>query len=210
MCRIYMQMSRRLLTIISAYACLMLFFLQIAVVLGSWVASILYPELAIRSMFVGESVRWFWSSLADNMSSTLLVWLLLSGAMAELFVGGGLLKAIMSYKQTTDYERMALIVVAWELVAMVIVLFFLAFVPHAVLLSALGTITPNSYLDSFVIMVIVGVCIMSLTYGMVTGRYSTFVDTFSAAATGVATTAPLVIVYLLAAELYSSVVWIFN
>lgn len=198
------------MTIISAYACLMLFFLQIAVVLGSWVASILYPELAIRSMFVGESVRWFWSSLADNMSSTLLVWLLLSGAMAELFVGGGLLKAIMSYKQTTDYERMALIVVAWELVAMVIVLFFLAFVPHAVLLSALGTITPNSYLDSFVIMVIVGVCIMSLTYGMVTGRYSTFVDTFSAAATGVATTAPLVIVYLLAAELYSSVVWIFN
>ena len=198
------------MTIISAYACLMLFFLQIAVVLGSWVASILYPELAIRSMFVGESVRWFWSSLADNMSSTLLVWLLLSGAMAELFVGGGLLKAIMSYKQTTDYERMALIVVAWELVAMVIVLFFLAFVPHAVLLSALGTITPNSYLDSFVIMVIVGVCIMSLTYGMVTGRYSTFVDAFSAAATGVATTAPLVIVYLLAAELYSSVVWIFN
>lgn len=205
-----MPMSRRLFTIISAYTCLALFVMQIALVLGSWVASVLFPELAIRSMFIGESVRWFWSSLADNMSSTLLVWLLLSGAMAELFVGGGLLKAIMSYKQTTDYERMALIVVAWELVAMVIVLFFLAFVPHAVLLSALGTITPNSYLDSFVIMVIVGVCIMSLTYGMVTGRYSTFVDTFSAAATGVATTAPLVIVYLLAAELYSSVVWIFN
>ena len=205
-----MPMSRRLFSIISAYTCLALFVMQIALVLGSWVASVLFPELAIRSMFIGESVRWFWSSLADNMSSTLLVWLLLSGAMAELFVGGGLLKAIMSYKQTTDYERMALIVVAWELVAMVIVLFFLAFVPHAVLLSALGTITPNSYLDSFVIMVIVGVCIMSLTYGMVTGRYSTFVDTFSAAATGVATTAPLVIVYLLAAELYSSVVWIFN
>jgi len=51
---------------------------------------------------------------------------------------------------------------------------------------------------------------MSLTYGMVTGRYPTFVDAFGAAASGVATTAPLVIVYLLAAELYSSVVWIFT
>lgn len=170
----------------------------------------LFPELAIRSMFIGESVRWFWSSLADNMSSTLLVWLLLSGAMTELFVGGGLLRAITSYRQTTDYERMALMVVAWELVAMAIVLFLLAFVPHAVLLSALGTITPDSYIDSFVIMAITGVCIMSLTYGMVTGRYPTFVDAFGAAASGVATTAPLVIVYLLAAELYSSVVWIFT
>ena len=141
---------------------------------------------------------------------TLLVWLLLSGAMAELFVGGGLLRAITSYRQTTDYERMALMVVAWELVAMAIVLFLLAFVPHAVLLSALGTITPDSYIDSFVIMAITGVCIMSLTYGMVTGRYPTFVDAFGAAASGVATTAPLVIVYLLAAELYSSVVWIFT
>ena len=106
------------MTIISAYTCLVLFVLQIAVVMGSWVASVLYPELAIRSMFVGESVRWFWSTLADNMSSTILVWLLLSGAMTELFVGGGLSKAIVSYKQTTDYERMALMVVAWELVAM--------------------------------------------------------------------------------------------
>ena len=100
------------MTIISAYTCLVLFVLQIAVVMGSWVASVLYPELAIRSMFVGESVRWFWSTLADNMSSTILVWLLLSGAMTELFVGGGLSKAIVSYKQTTDYERMALMVVA--------------------------------------------------------------------------------------------------
>lgn len=210
MCRIFMPMSRRLVTIISAYTCLVLFVLQIAVVMGSWVASVLYPELAIRSMFVGESVRWFWSTLADNMSSTILVWLLLSGAMAELFVGGGLSKAIVSYKQTTDYERMALMVVAWELVAMFMVLFLLAFVPHAVLLSALGTITPNSYLDSFVIMLIVGVCIMSLTYGMVTGRYASFVDAYGAAASGVATTAPLVIVYLLAAELYCSVVWVFT
>ena len=56
----------------------------------------------------------------------------------------------------------------------------------------------------------VGVSIMSLTYGMVTGRYPTFVDAFGAAATGVATTAPLVIVYLLVAELYSSVVWMFT
>lgn len=210
MCRIFMPMSRRLVTIISAYTCLVLFVLQIAVVMGSWVASVLYPELAIRSMFVGESVRWFWSTLADNMSSTILVWLLLSGAMTELFVGGGLSKAIVSYKQTTDYERMALMVVAWELVAMFMVLFLLAFVPHAVLLSALGTITPNSYLDSFVIMLIVGVCIMSLTYGMVTGRYASFVDAYGAAASGVATTAPLVIVYLLAAELYCSVVWVFT
>ena len=198
------------MTIISAYTCLVLFVLQIAVVMGSWVASVLYPELAIRSMFVGESVRWFWSTLADNMSSTILVWLLLSGAMTELFVGGGLSKAIVSYKQTTDSERMALMVVAWELVAMFIVLFLLAFVPHAVLLSALGTITPNSYLDSFVIMLILGVCIMSLTYGMVTGRYASFVDAYGAAASGVATTAPLVIVYLLAAELYCSVVWVFT
>ena len=198
------------MTIISAYTCLVLFVLQIAVVMGSWVASVLYPELAIRSMFVGESVRWFWSTLADNMSSTILVWLLLSGAMTELFVGGGLCKAIVSSKQTTDYERMALMVVAWELVAMFIVLFLLAFVPHAVLLSALGTITPNSYLDSFVIMLILGVCIMSLTYGMVTGRYASFVDAYGAAASGVATTAPLVIVYLLAAELYCSVVWVFT
>ena len=210
MCRIFMPMSRRLVTIISAYTCLVLFVLQIAVVMGSWVASVLYPELAIRSMFVGESVRWFWSTLADNMSSTILVWLLLSGAMTELFVGGGLSKAIVSYKQTTDYERMALMVVAWELVAMFIVLFLLAFVPHAVLLSALGTITPNSYLESFVIMLILGVCIMSLTYGMVTGRYASFVDAYGAAASGVATTAPLVIVYLLAAELYCSVVWVFT
>ena len=51
--------------------------LQLATVLFSWIVSSAIPSLPCRSMLSSEGIRWFMGSFVDNVSSPLLVWLIL-------------------------------------------------------------------------------------------------------------------------------------
>ena len=184
--------------------------LQVLIVPASWIISAVAPSSGVHSLISEGGIRWLVGQYSDNVSTSVLVYIIIAFISYNMFVNSGLLSAIISKAKLSMQQKFALRVMAVVLILFITALAYLTITPHAVLLSALGTITPNSYLDSFVIMLILGVCIMSLTYGMVTGRYASFVDAYGAAASGVATTAPLVIVYLLAAELYCSVVWVFT
>ena len=184
--------------------------LQVLIVPASWIISAVAPSSGVHSLISEGGIRWLVGQYSDNVSTSVLVYIIIAFISYNMFVNSGLLSAIISKAKLSMQQKFALRVMAVVLILFITALADRTLTPHAVLLSALGTITPNSYLDSFVIMLILGVCIMSLTYGMVTGRYASFVDAYGAAASGVATTAPLVIVYLLAAELYCSVVWVFT
>lgn len=113
-------------------------------------------------------------------------------------------------KQDNDYRtRIALQVVAWEAVALVVVLALLTLMPHAVLLSAVGRLFPSSFTNGLVPVLAFAVGAMSLTYGFMVGKLKTVYDAFLLMSGGVAAVAPLVVVYVFVAELYHSILFVF-
>ena len=103
-------------------------------------------------------------------------------------------------KQDNDYRtRIALQVVAWEAVALVVVLALLTLMPHAVLLSAVGRLFRSSFTNGLVPVLAFAVGAMSLTYGFMVGKLKTVYDAFLLMSGGVAAVAPLVVVYVFVA-----------
>lgn len=183
--------------------------MQVVLVVVSWVLTVLWPSLPVRSLLGSDGIRWLFGSVESNMVSPVLLWLLLLGCVAGVLRRSRLLAALVAFRRITDYERMALMVVGWEVVAMVLVVVALALVPHAILLSALGTIVPSSFSSGVVPFVATSACAAALTYGKITGSLRSLADAFGSLVAGIAGVAPAVIVYFFAAELYHSVIWAF-
>ena len=59
------------------YIAAVAFFIEVLLCFSSWVCSVLFPELGIRSVFSGEGIRWLLGGYADIVATPLLVWLLL-------------------------------------------------------------------------------------------------------------------------------------
>lgn len=193
----------------SAYLSFAVFVMQVLLVIVSWILTAVNPELPMRSLLGGDGLRWLFGTFVDNINTPVLVWLLLAGISVGLMSQGNLFKAVVSYKSITDYERMALFIVLWEIAAIVVAIILLAFVPHAVLLSALGTLLPSSFSASVVPVLALSVSVLSLTYGCITGTFRSVCDVFSAMSNGVGVMAPLIILYIVCMEFYCSLSWIF-
>lgn len=194
---------------LAAYTCLALFMLQVCLVMASWIIASVAPEYNIRSMLGSEGLRWLFGTFVNNISSKVLVWIIMVGMLLGVASKSHLCDAVMSYKRLSDYERMALFVVAWEMAVIIVVTILLAFIPHAVLLSAVGTLLPSSFSASIVPTVVISVEFLSITYGSVTGTFKSVGDVFSAMIHGVTFISPFIVVYMFAAEFYWSLVWAF-
>ena len=105
---------------------------------------------------------------------------------------------------------MALLVVLWEVVAIVVGIVLLAFVPHAVLLSALGTLLPSSFSASAFPMFTFTLSIIAITYGSITGAFRSVAGMFVAMSDGVGALSPLMVLYAIGMEFYCSLVWGFS
>lgn len=200
-----MKLYYKICTLAALTACV----LQVLLIVLSWLMTAAAPDLYMRSMLGGEGLRWIFGHFMENMQSPLLVWLLLFGVAYGTVKGSGIVGA-MRKKQDNDYRtRIALQVVAWEAVALVVVLALLTLMPHAVLLSAVGRLFPSSFTNGFVPVLAFAVGAMSLTYGFMVGKLKTVYDAFLLMSGGVAAVAPLVVVYVFVAELYHSILFVF-
>ena len=195
---------------VAAYLTLFMILLQICVYLGSWVVSAIYPESMIRPILGSEGLRWLFSSFIDNISTHVLVWIILCGMAFGLMRNSELLRVAASWKKQTGYEHMALAVVLWELLAIIIILIILAFIPHAILSSAMGTLFPSSFSVGIVPIITISVGLMSITYGCIAGNFRSIESVFNSMVNGITLCAPFIITYMFCMELYSSVLWIFG
>ena len=82
-------------------------------------------------------------------------------------------------------------------------------VPHAVLLSADGSLWPSPFSSSLVPLVSFGIMAAALIYGTVSGSFLTLADVFQALVRGLQKSAPLLLLYILAAQLYFSLCFTF-
>ena len=183
---------------------------ELALILLSWILSAAGVE-GVRSLLSGEGVRWFVGDFARMVASPLLTWLLLLLIAIGTFLRSGLSSLwherrprIISYRDRTAF-RVALVL----MVAYIVAILLLAVVPHAVLLSASGALFPSPFSRSIVPFVAFGITLVSIAFGMVSGRMQSLSDVLEALTYGIRRYASLILFYIFCIQLYQSLRFVF-
>ena len=183
---------------------------ELALILLSWILSAAGVE-GVRSLLSGEGVRWFVGDFARMVASPLLTWLLLLMIAVGIFLRSGLSSLwherrprIISYRDRTAF-RVSLVL----LVAYVAAILLLTVVPHAVLLSASGSLFPSPFSRSLIPFVAFGITLVSIAFGLISGRMQSLSDILAALTYGIQRFAPLLILYIFCIQLYQSLRFVF-
>ena len=204
--------------------CLALFLSEALLFILSWLLYATRME-GVRSLISSEGIRWFFGSWQTLFASPLLVWLLLcliawgclrKSGLIKLFTFHSSLFTSLSSLFTfhsslfTYRDRLALRVSLVFLVIYLVILALLTLTPHAILLSATGHLFPSAFSRSLVPVIAFGVCLVSVTFGLVSGRLRSLADILDALSTGIAHGASLIVVYLFAIQLFESIRFVFG
>ena len=186
---------------------------ELLLVILSWLLSATRLE-GVRSLLSSEGVRWFFGSFTEMVASPLLVWLLLGLCAWGCLQRSGLLTFspfhLFTFCPLTYRDKVAMRVSLVFLVLYLIVIALLTLAPHAILLSATGLLFPSAFSRSLVPIVCFGLCLVSLVFGLISGRLHGLADILEALSTGIAQGASLIIIYLFAIQLYESLRFVFN
>ena len=196
---------------------LLLMVAELLLFILSWLLSATRME-GVRSLLSSEGIRWFFGYFTQMVASPLLVWLLLGLCAYGCLQRSGLLSLLTShlslltshFSPLTYREKVALRVSLVFLVIYVVMIALLTLMPHAILLSATGSLFPSAFSRSLVPIIAFGLCLVSITFGLVSGRLRGLDDTFSALSYGIAQGSPLIILYLLLIQFYESLCFVFG
>lgn len=175
----------------------------------SWLLSATRME-GVRSLLSSEGIRWFFGSFTEMVASPLLVWLLLGLIAYGCLNRSGLLSITQSKFSISYRQRVALRVALVFLVIYVVMIALLTLMPHAILLSATGSLFPSAFSRSLIPILAFGICLVSISYGLVSGHLSGLGDILSALSSGIANGAPIIILYLLFIQFYESLRFVFG
>ena len=183
---------------------------EVALILLSWILSAAGVE-GVRSLLSGEGVRWFVGDFTRTMASPLLAWLILLMIAVGAFLRSELTSLwhegrlrIVSYRDRTAF-RVAFVL----MVAYIAAILLLTVVPHAVLLSASGALFPSPFSRSIIPFVAFGITLVSIAFGMVSGRMQSLSDVLEALTFGIRRYASLLILYIFCIQLYQSLRFVF-
>lgn len=183
---------------------------EVALILLSWILSAAGVE-GVRSLLSGEGVRWFVGDFARMVASPLLVWIILLMIAIGAFQRSGLTSLwhvgrsrMMSYRDRTAF-RVSLVL----LVAYIVAILLLTVVPHAVLLSVSGSLFPSPFSRSIIPIVAFGIALVSIAFGMISGRMQSLSDVLEALSYGIQKYAPLLVLYIFCMQLYQSLCFVF-
>ena len=183
---------------------LILLIAEAVLILISWILSAM-RVIGVRSLLSGEGVRWFFGNFTSMVASPWLACLVL------MLVALGCLQkcGLFSRPHTSYRDRMALRLTIIFLVIYVGVILLLTAVPHAVLLSSTGNLFPSPFSRSIVPLLSFGIILISVSFGLVSGRFQTLSDVLDALSFGCRKGAPLFIFYILVIQLFKSLKFVF-
>lgn len=187
-----------------ARAAMALAALEVALAVGSWAVAALHPDLGVRSLLGGEGIRWFFGHFAEELASPPLAWLLLSASAFGSATDSGTWRALADARHRPTRERVALAFAAAALIVYAAIIAALTLSPHAALLSATGRIWPSPFSSALVPVLAFGVAMCSVVFGVASGRYLSALEVFRSLYIGVERAAPLIVAYVLASQLLSS------
>ena len=181
----------------------LLFAAQLLLMLVSWLLAAANPASGVRSLLSSEGLRWFLGHFSDVLGTPVLLCLLL------LLMAYGSLKncGILQFKSSYRQSR-ALIITSLLFVVYVGVIVLLVMIPHAVLLSATGSLWPSPFSAAAVPMFAFGVTLLSTVYGYVSGSYRNMSDVYQSLIDGIRCGAPWLLFYVLLGQIYYSLQFI--
>ncbi len=165
---------------------------ELLLVMGSWILSAALPMSGIRSMLSGEGIRFFLGHFADLLATPLLVWLLLLAMAYGVVLRSGVISGARSFRSS----RARLIALLFAAAYLAVVL-LMALVPHAVLLSASGTLWPSPFSASLVPLTAFGLAMVAAVYGIVAGTITSLADIYESLVDGLRRAAALLPICLL-------------
>ena len=165
---------------------------ELLLVMGSWILSAALPMSGIRSMLSGEGIRFFLGHFADLLATPLLVWLLLLAMAYGVVLRSGVISGARSFRSS----RARLIALLFAAAYLAVVL-LMALVPHAVLLSASGTLWPSPFSASLVPLTAFGLAMVAAVYGIVAGTITSLADIYESFVDGLRRAAALLPICLL-------------
>ena len=192
----------------SGIIALFLLVAELLLVILSWLLSATRME-GVRSLLSSEGIRWFFGSFTDMVASPLLVWLLLGLCAWGAVRNSGILNTLHS-SLFTYRDKVALRVSLVFLVIYVVMIALLTLMPHAILLSATGSLFPSAFSRSLVPIMAFGICLVSVTFGLLSGRLRGLDDILSTLSSGIAQGANIIIIYLLFIQFYESLRFVFG
>ncbi|SHF60589.1 aminobenzoyl-glutamate transport protein [Hoylesella oralis] len=197
-------MKNKILTLSALTLCIV----QMLVILVSWLITAAMPDAPLRSLLSSEGIRWFFGHLTENQLTPLLAWMLFIviayGAMRK----SGLLHAVRMMGKVDFRQKFALRIVIIEVILFLCVLLLLTSVPHAILLSVTGNLFPSSFSQSLIPCLSFACVVFSISYGVISGSFHSLSDVFKSFTSQIPALAPLLIVYILAAQLFYSLKFI--
>lgn len=170
----------------------------------SWLCSAAFPDSGLHSLLSGEGIRWFLGRLASLMATPVLVWILLLAAAWGAMQHSGMLHTDATYRR-----RRARIIMLSYLALYLILVALLALMPHAVLLSATGTLWPSPFSASLMPVMAFALLSAAVLYGIVAGTFASLADVYHALLDGLRLSAPLLLFYILLAQLFFSLCFVF-
>lgn len=196
---------RNKLRLALSWSVIVLFVLQVSLVLLSWLLSAAMPSTGVHSMLSSEGLRWLFGRFVSLLCHPVLVWLLL------LSIAGGAVArcGIFHFSRHSYRQRVALESALAFLALVVVAMLLLTLMPHAVLLSAVGTLFPSSFSHGLVPVTAFSLTTMSLIYGYLSGRFKGVGVLIDVLTDGVRAAAPLFVLYVQAVELLGSILFVF-
>jgi aminobenzoyl-glutamate transport protein len=193
-------MNKRLI----ALACVAFGVAELLLVILSWLLSATRLE-GVRSLISSEGIRWFVGEFTYTLASPLLVWLLLVLVAMGCLQRSGLMSRGRGYR-----DRVALRVSLSFIIIYVVIICLLTLMPHAILLSVTGSLFPSAFSRALVPIICFGVGVLSISFGMVSGRLHTLTDILDALTFGLQQGAPLIILYIMFFQFYASLLFVFG
>ena len=196
-----------------AWLTLVLAALQILLILVSWIISSATQQTYVHSLLSSEGIRWFMGRFSENLATPVLVWMLVIAFAYGVFRTSGLAEAIADLihgKRPSYRQRFALTISTVLLVIILAVVFYLTCTSHAVLLSATGTLFPSSFSRALIPIAAFTVTVISIVYGLLSTHFLSWHQVFQGMTEGIRQTLPLWVVYVFAALLIQSLLYVFT
>ena len=179
---------------------------ELLLVFLSWLLSATMTE-GVRSLLSGEGIRWMASHITQMLLSPLLAWMILCAMSAGCLVRSGLLQTL---RHRESYRhRLAFRITVVVLIVRAGVLLLLTAVPHAVLLSATGSLWPSPFSDALIPALALVLFLLSMCYGVIAHSFTSVADITDSLAWGLSKAAPLILLYVLGIQFFASVRFVF-
>lgn len=179
---------------------------QVLLILASWLLTAAMPDSFSRSLLSAGGIRWFFGRFVDNIESPLLVWLLLLSFVYGVVDHSG----ILHYKASEYRQRIAMRLALFEGIFFILLMLALVMAPHAILLNVMGGLFPSSFSASLVPYCCFSLMVMSVSYGVMSDRMKNVVSVYEAIVSGTGKSGGLLLIYVISAQLYHSIIFLFS